>query len=306
MDINGGERVNQSSFSDCKKLRKVTFYDGLEQINSNAFYNCTALMSITIPASVESCSTTAFEGCTRLVEVIDKSQSKVASKVASCMHTSSDESIIDYVDDFAFLTVEDGTYLIGYVGTSTDITLPESYNGEAYKLYLYAFNGSNITSVVINGIVDIVDNAFNNCTSLTSVVIGDGVKSIGAGAFDNCGKLAKVVVGNGVVSIGENAFRYAYALSEIKLGSSVETIGNQAFYYCNKLGKILIPASVKFIGTRVFSSCSSLGSLKFEDASGFWRCQGESQIEEMDLTDPAVNVDYFYSDYSSYSWKKVP
>lgn len=304
--LNGGTRVNASSFSGCQMLRKVTFNEGLEQINNNAFYGCSSLMSVVIPESVESCSTSAFTGCIRLVEVIDKSQSKVANKVENCLYSGTEESIIDYVNDFAFITTDEGTYLIGYVGTSTELTLPESYNGEGYMLFKNAFVGCNATSLVIGGVEDIVENAFNGCTSLKTLVIGDSVLTIGQGAFSGCSDLESVVIGNNVVSIGDSAFRYAYALTEVKIGSSVRSIGSYAFSYCTALGKIYIPASVETIGGYAFQNCSMLGSLRFEDPNGFWRYSGDGQneIEEMDFTDPAVNVDYFVSNYTGYSWKK--
>ena len=61
-----------------------------------------------------------------------------------------------------------------------------------------------------NGHVDIpsswttIDSsAFSQCTSLTSVTIGDSVKSIGAWAFRECTSLTSVTIPDSVTTIGD-------------------------------------------------------------------------------------------------------
>ena len=70
-----------------------------------------------------------------------------------------------------------------------------------------AFQGcTSLTSVVIPESVTMIDyNAFAYCTSLTSGVIPEGVTEIGFGAFDNC-NLTSVVIPASVKSIAYNAF----------------------------------------------------------------------------------------------------
>ncbi len=304
--LNGGTRIYPYTFSDCQKLSKVTLHDGLEQINLQAFYGCISLMTIEIPESVESCDKTAFEGCIKLVEVIDKSQSRVASKVENCLYAGTETSIIDYMDDFAFITCDSGTYLIGYVGESKDITIPAEYNGAGYKLFKNAFINSDITSIVVQGIDDIVDYAFNNCTSLTSVIVGESVTRVGVDAFRNCSSLESVEIGDNVLTIEEGTFAGCSELANVSLGASVQKIGAQAFMSCSSLGRLLIPASVEEIGRGAFQYCSLLGSLKFEDPTEFRFVNGEydSGNTDIDLGDPAQNVDYFTSNYLDYICKK--
>ena len=52
----------------------------------------------------------------------------------------------------------------------------------------------------------IADSAFENCDSLTSVIIGDSVNSIGNYAFYDCDSLSSVTIGDSVTSIGDYAF----------------------------------------------------------------------------------------------------
>ena len=48
--------------------------------------------------------------------------------------------------------------------------------------------------------------AFEACSALTSVTIGNSVKSIGEYAFNECTGLTSVTIGNSVTSIGGGAF----------------------------------------------------------------------------------------------------
>ena len=52
----------------------------------------------------------------------------------------------------------------------------------------------------------ICDKAFDNCCSLTDIVLPEGVNSIGERAFHNCSSLTSIVIPDGVTSIGDWAF----------------------------------------------------------------------------------------------------
>ena len=55
-------------------------------------------------------------------------------------------------------------------------------------------------------VTSIGDNAFSNCSGLTSVTIPNCVTSIGEGAFKNCIGLTSITIPNSVTSIGYEAF----------------------------------------------------------------------------------------------------
>ncbi|MBS7398513.1 MAG: leucine-rich repeat protein, partial [Ruminiclostridium sp.] len=88
-------------------------------------------------------------------------------------------------------TLEDGQLRIKrYIGKSSEIVIPSEIDGKA--------------------VVAIGDNAFENCTSIKSVVIPDSVKQIGYSAFLGCSSLKSVTIPESVTDIGEYALGYSY------------------------------------------------------------------------------------------------
>ena len=117
-----------------------------------------------------------------------------------------------------------GVKLIGYSGEPTDLTIPDvvSYGG-------YDFN-----------VTAIGESAFCNCTSLTSVVIGNGVQYIEKEAFSGCSFLNSVVIGNSVMYIQESAFSFLPRLTSLVIGNNVGRIGKNAFQSLGNLFSVLI------------------------------------------------------------------
>ena len=111
------------------------------------------------------------------------------------------------------------------------------------------------------GLSDISYQAFEDCSSLTSVTIPSSVTSIRSSAFEDCRSLTSVVIHEGVTSIGDAAFKYCSSLTSVTIPSSVTSIGSYAFYNCSSLTSVTIPSSVTSIRSSAFEDCSSLTSV---------------------------------------------
>jgi hypothetical protein len=97
------------------------------------------------------------------------------------------------------------------------------------------------------------------------------VTSIGGWAFEKCSSLTSIVIGNGVTSIGDRAFVDCKSLSSIVIPDSVTSIGEGAFFECESLSSIVIPDSVTTIGKYAFTYCSSLSSISYNGTMEQWK-----------------------------------
>ena len=141
-----------------------------------------------------------------------------------------------------------------------------TFDGEVTMISDYAFfDCSSLTSVTIgDSVTTIGDDAFNDCYSLTNVTIGDSVTTIGERAFFECSSLTSVTIPDSVTTIGNESFAYCNSLTSVTIGDSVITIGNYAFYGCVSLTSITIPNSVTTIGDGAFDDCDDLTSVYCE------------------------------------------
>lgn len=147
---------------------------------------------------------------------------------------------------------------------------------------------NSITDVAIlaDGVTSIGDNAFNGCTSLTSINLPEGVTSIGESAFYGCISLTNISLPDGVTSIGDNTFAQC-ALISIILPEKLTSIGMATFADCGGLTSINLPKGVTSIEDGAFCGCTSLISISLPDKlasigmEAFGYC---SNLEEISLS----------------------
>ena len=248
-------------------------------IDDAAFKNNDKITEIVIPASVEEIPNKAFEGCGKLKRVTINGTLYRIGEMAFWQCTSLEEVIIngsvEIVGGGAFYNCE----------SLTEINLPvgiKSIDGSVEYEY---------------------DNygAFEECTNLTKVTVGDesaSVKfSIGDRAFYGCSALKEVTLGNGLTDIRPFAFMYS-GIKTITLGESLKTISGGAFYGCSELLEITIPKKVEAIYDRdyistgystgdyygAFGKCESLEKVTFNSdyitigTMAFWRCTSLEEV----------------------------
>jgi len=94
--------------------------------------------------------------------------------------------------------------------------------------------------------------SFDNCTSLTGIIVPAGLTSIGS--FSGCIALTGIIIPAGVTSIDSGAFYYCTSLATIIIPDGVTSIGQQAFANCTNLTSITIPATVTAIEVGAFNN----------------------------------------------------
>ena len=102
----------------------------------------------------------------------------------------------------------DGIYynILPNVYRSVEVT----YEGDSYSSAKYNGNVTIPNSVTYNGftysVTAIGEEAFYDCSSLTSMSISEGVTRIGTRAFYGCSSLTSISIPEGMTRIGFNAF----------------------------------------------------------------------------------------------------
>jgi hypothetical protein len=169
------------------------------------------------------------------------------------------------------------------------------YTNRTNKFVSLDLSGSTFDSNTIP------NNAFQNCSNLTSITIPSNVTSIGQQTFNGCSKLtaidvngdnttyrsndgilynkaqttlvtypvgktdASFTIPNNVTTVGTYAFYNSASLTSIIISTNITAIEASAFENCRGLTSITIPGNVKTIGTRAFYDCRGATSITIEN-----------------------------------------
>ena len=235
----GIKTIGTIAFCNCSELRSIEIPNSVTQIKDSAF-NCSGLTSIKIPNSVIQIEYSAFSGCNGLTSIeIPDSVVQIGNRAFSgCSGLTS----IKVSSGNEFFKSE-GNCILSKDGKTLWSGIP--------------------ISIIPDSVTQIGDEAFADCSGLTSVKIPNSVIQIGDGAFLGCSGLTSVKIPNGVIQIGNRAFLGCSGLISIKIPNSVTQIGDKAFYKCSSLTSIEIPDSITHIGNDVIWRCSNLSSIIF-------------------------------------------
>ena len=187
--------------------------ENTQLIGNHAFYDCFSLTSVTIPNSVTSIGDYAFYNCSSLTSVtIPNSVTSIGAYAFYNTGIYNDESNWEnevlYIDN---CLIEARTSISGAYAIKENTQL-------------------------------IGDKAFYDCSSLTSINIGNGVTSIGDWTFAYCSSLTSVTIPNSVTSIGDYAFSWCSSLTSITCEAiTPPTIGEDAFYGVSSSTPVYVP-----------------------------------------------------------------
>jgi len=172
------------------------------------------------------------------------------------------------------------------------------------------FNGNTtITSFnelqYFTGLTTIGNNAFDGCSSLTSIAIPSSLKWVKTESFKNCTSLSKVIVPDiaawcGIIYEGIDAwaplgnFPLGYAqhlysdenteITEVVIPEGVTRIEPLAFRDAKYVTSVTIPNSVTFIGEQAFAGMHRLSSIIIPqnvttiEPFTFWDCQALTSV----------------------------
>ena len=191
-------------------------------------------------------------------------------------------------------------YIFGDSVYSGGVKIEQEYNDELTASYYIPAALRSVT--VLGG--NIGYGAFYNCTTITSITIGN-VDGIQLNAFYGCDNLSEVHMLD-IAAWCEIKFEYSvsnplyYAhdlyydgkqVTELIIPDGVTSIESYAFYGCAALTSVTIPDSVTHISFSAFSGCSGLTSVTIPDSVmsiGSSAFSGCSNLTEVHITDLAA------------------
>lgn len=228
------------TFKNCTNLATIN-WNGYnpKRLNKNAFENCDKITWSQVPQSVEELGDNCFYLCDAL--------------------TSVDLSKIKKMDTGVFWA----TPLTSVEWPAAVTEIPANTFWACGKLT--TIKGIPGQPGAWDNITKIGENAFNQCTALTTIKLPAELKTIDAQAFRTCINLATVDYGTKVETIGDGAFWYTRALKKFFFKGSVKTLGANAFQESG-LTCVHLKGDMT-IGKEAFMKCASLKYVEFPATS---------------------------------------
>lgn len=209
--------IGESAFARCTALSTLRFASGskLTTIGKSAFSQCSSITSLTIPDSARNIGNGAFYGLWNLKYLT------MSGELDSTGWLST-----SYSDSYQLETLTlTGQYVCEGVKNTYDW-------GDDWR----SIPERNAKKVILSeGISEICDGAFSNCSKIEQVAFPSSLKTIGDCAFSCCWSVAQIDFPANLQAIGKRAFADCNNLTNINLPNGIETLGEGCFQYCGNL-----------------------------------------------------------------------
>ena len=328
----GCQILPKNIFSGCSSLKQVQLSVGLLTIDDAVFANCTAIESISIPGTVaqvgnlqwweyeKDSSELPFYNCTSLkrVRFEDGEQSiELGSHNYNGISSSSYNK-----GQFASCPLEE-VYVgrnIKYLESNTSPfeNNPQAYGYSAFynqpKLakitispsvteippYLF-YKNTAITMTELPNVKTIGNSAFEGCSKLTTLNLGQKLETVGGCAFQNCSNITKLTFPDATTTIGNSAFMYCSSVTEITVGQGLKSVGDYSFFDCGSFTALVLPDKFTTMGGSAFEGCRKLTNAKLGQSltsvpnNAFKNCIALSEMN-LPATVKSIGDQAFYND----------
>jgi len=295
-----------------RNVKEIILPEGIKEISEMAFYYCESLEKINFPSSLEKIGKSAFYNCSNLNNIhLPKNLSSIGS-----------DGVFRNCFSLNTLTVDGDNQ---YFSADNNIL----YNKTKSKLVIYPAGKSDVSFVVPNTVVEIGENAFYNCDTLTEIILSESVEIIGEAAIFYCDGIESIHIPEKVRTIGEVPFGVCDNLREITIDENNEffsvedgmlmnfdkteilfyipnsngvlvipnniiKVANSAFRYSN-IETIIIPSSVSYVGKQAFFN---------SDVEKVYISNESLEIDE-NVFDACYNLNTIYYCGSESQWNSI-
>lgn len=220
--------IGKYAFNNCPKLARVDFGNAVKSIGDSAFALNKSIETIELPDSVESIGNSAFSSGASVLKNV-KFGKGVKTIASYAFYQNKNLETVEFTGNDLTLI---GEQAFRECTALTELNL--SGNNAVIETYAF-YNDKSLKYVKISGVNRLRDYAFNSCTALTTVELGEGLETIEG-----------------------SVFRYCYSLETVTFPESLVNMYGNTFDSCSKLDNVKIPNNLTYIDGYVFSNCSSL------------------------------------------------
>lgn len=286
-------KIPSQTFEGCTSLRTYTIPDHVTTIDVAAFKDCTGLQEVYLSSTLNHINANAFNNCSALIGVYSynlyppliNAETFTGAFATNAKIYVPSESLYRYQTEYWEESVN-----FAWPVRSTDITADKIEVMPAHKFLTYenfsvdhnilarvtgyraGISGDLVIPSIVSSsyVTEIVPQALENCTSITSVIFPETMKTIGDHAFSGCTGLTTIDLSacNEMTTTGKRNFVDCDNVTTVLLPANLTTIGNHAFASCNALASIEIPGAVTCIETGAFQGCTALSSITFPKSVG--------------------------------------
>lgn len=255
--------IAAGAFEGASKLSSIIFQgeSQLTKISDNVFFGCEKLENISLPATVATIGKNAFasSGLTAIALTHIKEIDMNAFKDCQSLVVASETALLERISAYAFSNTAITNINLGKIATLGEYAFANNkklvtvnLGSKLKNLNSYVFmNCTKLTNItfhteeveeVLNGLENIMDKAFKNCSNLRTIILPITLKSISADAFIGNLKLTDITI--------DDANEYFTTLDGVLYNKDSTSL---IVYPAGRItGEFIVPDDTKVIGKNAF------------------------------------------------------
>lgn len=195
--------------------------------------------------------------------IIEKEQNNLEERIQESIYRTNQIAIFELRNEafFGVSKCEDGLVITNYFGFDIKIIIPPFlYDEKVVKIGNRAFENSKCESVVLpDTIIEIENEAFKNCQSLSEIKLSMNLQKIGRWAFLGCKSLKSITLPETLNYLGTECFVNS-GIEQVVIPGSLHTVPSGCFMNCNLI-KVIMKEGISVIDKSAFCSFNN-NSLK--------------------------------------------